>query len=239
MNGSCGTLRSPFMTFLDVLDLSCWDIFNSTYGIIIRASMCLHDLFIYFFTFLSLFSLHKLQGGERREKNKEIKKTLNTHWNSDNNTISIVEKISTRWIQQHQRKVKRWLECAIRAVQRQISPDIFEWLMWPTLVTVCYLSRCYSTRLVNIFSTILVLLSFKFRWVSEFFFSLFPFSFPFIKNSVSLFLELERITWHLQCHLQESCRYHLQKIHRYDLQLSKYIIFSKYFLYCIILSSFL
>jgi hypothetical protein len=49
--------------------------------------------------FFSLLSLHKLQGGERREEreNKQIIiKILEAHQSFDNDTVGTVEKISTR-----------------------------------------------------------------------------------------------------------------------------------------------
>jgi hypothetical protein len=58
---------------------------------------CAYEIFLFFFTFLSLLFLHKLQGGERREEREKTKKkkrkiTLETHRSSDDNTICTIEK---------------------------------------------------------------------------------------------------------------------------------------------------
>jgi hypothetical protein len=41
---------------------------NGTDGVIIEASVCLYDHFIFFFYFFSFLTFHKLQGETKREK---------------------------------------------------------------------------------------------------------------------------------------------------------------------------
>ena len=85
---------------LVTLNLSCRDLFKSTSGVIIGAR-CASRVILF-----SLLFLHKLQEerGERREK-KQIKRkkiTLKAHQNS--NEDNTFRKISTRWIQQPEKK---------------------------------------------------------------------------------------------------------------------------------------
>jgi hypothetical protein len=135
------------------------DLFYSFNGALLRF-FCISRVSL-FFTFLSLLSLHKLQGGERRERKQTKKKT----WR---HTKTIVEKILTRRIQQYQRKSQ-----TIRVIQRCQGSLAF---MWPTPVTVSNLPWYYWICLVEVFSTVPVMLSSKFWYVLRFF--LFPFLSP-------------------------------------------------------------
>jgi hypothetical protein len=75
------------------LDSSHRDLSSGTNCVITGVLMRHWDLFI-FFTLLSLIFFHKLQGGERKQRNK--KKTLEAHQNSNNDITGIVRKISTK-----------------------------------------------------------------------------------------------------------------------------------------------
>jgi len=94
-----------------------------------------------------------------------------------------------------------WLKYTTQAVRRQISPNIFDWLVWPTPVTVYNLPLCRWIRPVDIFPTISVVSLSELRCVSVvFFFSsivflsfLSPLLFILIVNCVSLFLALKRV----------------------------------------------
>jgi hypothetical protein len=75
------------------LDSSHRDIFNNTNVVIIRTSVCLNDLFFLLFS-LSLLSLHKLQGGDRREKEIKKKNVLGSTLKFRYDTIDTIGKTS-------------------------------------------------------------------------------------------------------------------------------------------------
>jgi hypothetical protein len=78
--------------YLMSLDSSHRYIFNNTNVVIIRTSVCLNDLFFYFS--LSLLSLHKLQGGDRREKEIKKKNVLGSTLKFRYDTIDTIGKTS-------------------------------------------------------------------------------------------------------------------------------------------------
>jgi hypothetical protein len=67
---------------------------------------------------------------------------------------------------------KQWLELATRAVQRQVSPDTFRWLMWFTSFTVCDFFWWHWICLVEIFSKVPVVLLSELDVPLELFYSL-------------------------------------------------------------------
>jgi len=79
--------------YLMSLDSSHRDIFNNTNVVIIRTSVCLNDLFFLLFS-LSLLSLHKLQGGDRREKEIKKKNVLGSTPKFRYDTIDTIGKTS-------------------------------------------------------------------------------------------------------------------------------------------------
>jgi len=90
--------------FLVSLNSSCRYLFNSIDGIIIETLMCLRVYFILFlfFSLFYLFTNYKEREDKKKQRKKE-KITLEAHRSSDDDTFYIVRKISTRWIQRHQK----------------------------------------------------------------------------------------------------------------------------------------
>jgi hypothetical protein len=76
-----------------LLDFFYQYLFNDTNDVIIRVSICIQYLFI-FFTFISLL-YSQITKREGREKKKQTnKKTLKTHQSIDADTTSIIKKTS-------------------------------------------------------------------------------------------------------------------------------------------------
>jgi len=75
-------------------------------------------------------------------------------------TTPLVSLKRSQWYESNNtRKIhKQWLELATRAVQRQVSPDTFRWLMWFTSFTVCDFFWWHWICLVEIFSKVSVML---------------------------------------------------------------------------------
>lgn len=75
-----------------LLDFFYQYLFNDTNDVIIRVSICIQYLFI-FFTFISLL-YSQITKREGREKKTNKKKTLKTHQSTDADTTSIIKKTS-------------------------------------------------------------------------------------------------------------------------------------------------
>jgi hypothetical protein len=75
-----------------LLDFFYQYLFNDTNDVIIRVSICIQYLFI-FFTFISLL-YSQITKREGREKKQTKKKTLKTHQSTDADTTSIIKKTS-------------------------------------------------------------------------------------------------------------------------------------------------
>jgi hypothetical protein len=75
-----------------LLDFFYRYLFNDTNDIIIRVSICIQYLFI-FFTFISLL-YSQITKREGREKKTNKKKTLKTHQSTDADTTSTIKKTS-------------------------------------------------------------------------------------------------------------------------------------------------
>jgi len=148
---------------------------NSTNGIVIGASVCIQDLFI-FFTFLSLSSLFT---NYKEEKKKETKKRLWRYTKASIITPTILLEIF-QWDEPNyiNKGHQQWIECGTRVVWRKMSLKTFGWLLWSTPVTVCDISWCHWIHLVNIFPTVLVVSYRSFDVSSR--------SFSFLSLSLSL-----------------------------------------------------
>jgi len=104
---------------------------------------------------------------------------LEVHQNSYNYITNTIVKILMWESSDTKEGPQRWLKCVTQAAQRQVSPNIFGWLMWPTLFIICNLLGCHWILLIKIFSMVLMMLSSEFWCVSEiilfyFYFFIFP-----------------------------------------------------------------
>ena len=169
-------------------------LFNDTNDVIIRVSICIQYLFIFFFLLLSLSSIHKLlrERGERKKTKKE--KTLKTHQSTDADTTSTIKKHLDKTNPTTSRKVIicDWSESR-ELPKTQVSFTIFGWLIWLALFNVGNLNWYHWICLIEIFLTILVVSLLEFRCVSKIFFLFLFLSFLFIENYVKLFYKLREL----------------------------------------------
>lgn len=148
---------------------------------ITEALVCLWDLFIYFFTFLSF---QKLQGGKKRGKRS---------WRH----TSTIENIWTRWMQRHQERSPTITEVDHTSFLKANMPQhiwtahvaYFGHYWWPSLMSLNLSCRYLlnDTSGVIGFSVYLWVFFFSFLVFISFLSSF------FIVNCVGLFLELERV----------------------------------------------
>jgi hypothetical protein len=112
-------------------------LFNDTNDVIIRVSICIQYLFIFFFLLLSLSSIHKLlrERGEKKKTKKE--KTLKTHQSTNADTTSTIKKHLDKTNPTTSRKVIicDWSESR-ELPKTQVSFTIFGWLIWLALFNV-------------------------------------------------------------------------------------------------------
>jgi hypothetical protein len=120
-NSLCDTLRSPLVTFLDVVTLISSGSFQ-------WYRWCHHKSFDVtqgsFYYFFSLSFLYKLQKGEKREK-KQYKRPLRHTETLIMTSPLLLEK--SQWDESNDIKKAHqwWPECVTQAIRRQTSLDIF------------------------------------------------------------------------------------------------------------------
>jgi len=113
------------------LDSSYRDFSSDTNCVITGVSVRLHDLFIFLlYSFSSLFTNYEDERGSKRE-NKETKKKKKL-WRHTETPIMTLLVLLERSQRNKSNNIKEshqwWPKCDTRAVQRQMSPDIFGWL---------------------------------------------------------------------------------------------------------------
>lgn len=118
----------------------------------------------------------------KKMRDNKVKKIKRSQWRIKTPVMTqLVPLERSRWDESSDIKEGHqwWLKYTTQAVRRQISPNIFDWLVWPTPVTVYNLPWCRWIRPVDIFPTISVVSLSELRCVSMVFFFLPLFFFLF------------------------------------------------------------
>jgi hypothetical protein len=120
LGGWCGSLCHRRWPFFLYLNLSCWDIYNGIGNVLIGVLMCLHDLFIFSYFFLSPFSSQITRRTEKREKKNKTRRHTN------NITTNTIRKISMIEIHRHQLRSPTVIGINIRIVLNLVT--LYIWM---------------------------------------------------------------------------------------------------------------
>jgi hypothetical protein len=182
---SCGPLHSPFVIFFVLFDSSYRDIYNSTCVVVIGVSVYFQDHFIYFlFFFISPISS---QTTRRRDGRIKERKKIKWYWRHSETPMTtspvLLERSRQDEFNDTKKSYKQWMKWVIRAIQSYQDSLASASLVWPTPITDNDFPWYRCILLVEIFLTVLVMLSLEFWCVFKFFFSLFLLSY-FLKNLI-------------------------------------------------------
>jgi hypothetical protein len=181
---SCGPLHSPFVIFLCYL-IHLIEIFTTVLVLSLLEFQCIFKIILFIFYFF--ISPISSQTTRRRDGRIKERKKIKWYWRHSETPMTtspvLLERSRQDEFNDTKKSYKQWMKWVIRAIQSYQDSLASASLVWPTPITDDDFPWYRCILLVEIFLTVLVMLSLEFWCVFKFFFSLFLLSY-FLKNLI-------------------------------------------------------